>query len=133
MMIDRNVDAMVKAIRHFELDVGEGFADYFMASWPVGSWFYFLLGKGHTEWANELINDYEKDGYVCQEKQFEWFDAYCGEGESGWDEDIYLKNVRVWAEFLVESDQYYRRVNEFFAEYNITMEDVVSAEQETER
>ena len=116
-MIERTVDAMIKAIRDWELDAGEGFDDYFMASWPCGSWFYFLLGKGHTEWANKLINDYEQKGYVCQEEQFNWFDAYTYNEngvDTGWSEEIYLKNVRVWAEFLVESDQYFRRVNEFF-------------------
>lgn len=116
-MIERNVDAMVAAIREWELDAGEGFDDYFMASWPQGSWFYFLLGKGHTEWANKLINDLEQKKYVCQTEQFQWFDPYCNEGEPGWCEDIYLKNVRIWAEFLVESDQYFRRVNEFFDTY----------------
>lgn len=119
-MIERNVDAMVEAIRDWELKAGEGFDDYFMATWPQGSWFYFLLGKGHTEWANKLINDNEQKGYVCQTEQFQWFDCYPNADEfnhGAWCEETYLKNVRVWAEFLVESDQYYRRVNEFLDNY----------------
>lgn len=120
-MIDRNVDAMVKAIRHFEMDAGESFTDYFMDTWPVGSWVYWLLGKGHTEWANKLIDKNEK-GYVGQDEKFEFYDSYCNEGEPGWCEETYLKNVRVWAEFLTESNQYFRRVNEFFEEYGVTME-----------
>jgi len=119
-MIERNVDAMVEAIRKWELDAGEGFDDYFMASWPSGSWFYFLLGKGHTEWANKLINDYESKGYVCQEEQFTGFNCYpeaTSTSDGPWSEEQYLKNVRVWAEFLTESDQYYRRVNEFIDGY----------------
>jgi hypothetical protein len=113
-MIERNVEAMVAAIREWEMEAGESFTDYFLDNWPVGSWAYWLLGKGHTEWANTIINANEQKKYVDQDLKFEWFDAYCGEGEPGWDEDTYLKNVRVWAEFLVESDQYFRRVNEFF-------------------
>jgi hypothetical protein len=114
-MIERTVDAMVEAIRNWEMDAGEGFTDYFMDNWPVGSWAYWLLGKGHTQWANNIINLYEKKQYVDQDTKFEWFDTY---QEGDWNEDVYLRNVRVWAEFLVESDQYFRRVNEFFDEYN---------------
>jgi hypothetical protein len=119
-MIERNVDAMVEAIRGWEMDAGEGFDDYFMATWPAGSWFYFLLGKGHTEWANKLINDYESKGHVCQEEQFIGFNCYPEAtitSDGPWSEEQYLKNVRVWAEFLTESDQYYRRVNEFIDGY----------------
>jgi hypothetical protein len=114
-MIERTVDAMVEAIRNWEMDAGEGFTDYFMDNWPVGSWAYWLLGKGYTEWANNIINLYEKKQYVSQDTKFEWFDTY---QEGDWNEEVYLRNVRVWAEFLVESDQYFRRVNEFFDEYN---------------
>lgn len=119
-MIERTVDAMVTAIRDFELDAGEGFCDYFLDNWPVGSWAYWLLGKGHTEWANAIINKNEEKQYVDQDLKFEWFDSHILSNEYGdnqWCEDTYLKNVRVWAEFLVESDQYFRRVNEFFDKY----------------
>uniref|UniRef100_A0AAU6VYY1 DUF4375 domain-containing protein n=2 Tax=unclassified bacterial viruses TaxID=12333 RepID=A0AAU6VYY1_9VIRU len=117
-MVERNVDAMVEAIRDWELDAGEGFTDYFLDNWPVGSWAYWLLGKGHTEWANAIINANEEKQYVDQELKFEWFDPYTIEKNgSEWHEEIYLKNVRVWAEFLVESDQYFRRVNKFFDTY----------------
>ena len=116
-MIERNVDAMVEAIRKWELDAGEGFTDYFLDNWAFGSWAYWLLGKGHTEWANNLINKNERGESVDQDEKFEFFDPYCNEGESGWCEETYLKNVRVWAEFLTESDQYYRRVNEFIDDY----------------
>lgn len=51
--------------------------------------------------------------YVDQATKFEWFNPY---DAGSWDETSYMKNVRVWAEFLVESDQYFRRVNEFFDE-----------------
>jgi len=112
--MERTVDAMVEAIRNWELEAGEGFTDYFMDSWPLGSWAYWLLGKGHTEWANKIINLNEEKQYVDQDVKFEWFDDY----EDGvWSEELYCKNVRVWAEFLVESDQYFRRVCKFFDEY----------------
>jgi hypothetical protein len=113
-MVERNVDAMVEAIRNWELKAGEGFTDYFLDNWPVGSWAYWLLGKGHTEWANNIINANEKDRYVDQELKFEFYDDYAS---GDWSEEDYRKNVRVWAEFLVESDQYFRRVNKFFDEY----------------
>lgn len=119
-MIERNVDAMVEAIRNFEVEAGEGFTDYFLDNYPLGSWAYWLLGKGHTEWANNIINKNEAGGYVDQELKFEYFNSYPHETETSsgsWCEETYLKNVRVWAEFLVESDQYYRRVNEFLDNY----------------
>jgi hypothetical protein len=72
-MIERNVDAMVKAIRDWELEAGEGFTDYFLDNWAFGSWAYWLLGKGHTEWANKIININEAKGYVDQEDKFEFF------------------------------------------------------------
>lgn len=121
-MIERNVDAMVKAIRDWELDAGESFTDYFLDNWPIGSWAYWLLGKGHHEWANNIINKNEakRDAkpnefiFIDQEEKFEFFDA---EASGDWTEEDYCKNVRVWAEFLVESDQYFRRVNKFFDEH----------------
>lgn len=119
-MIERTVDAMVIAIRNWELEAGEGFTDYFLDNWAIGSWAYWLLGKGHTEWANNIINLNEEKQYVDQEIKFEYFDAYILSneyGENQWCEETYLKNVRVWAEFLTESDQYFRRVNKFFDEY----------------
>lgn len=117
-MIERNVDAMVEAIRGWEMDAGEGFTDYFLDNWAFGSWAYWLLGKGHTEWANNLINKNERGESVDQGEKFEFFDPYLDD-ENGvkWCEETYLKNVRVWAEFLTESDQYYRRVNEFIDGY----------------
>lgn len=119
-MIERNVDAMVKAIRGFELKAGESFTDYFLDNYKLGSWAYWLLGKGHTEWANFLINANERGAYIDQEEKFEFFNCYPDaneESEGAWSEEEYLKNVRVWAEYLTESDQYYRRVNEFISEY----------------
>lgn len=113
-MIERTVDAMIAAIRGWELKAGEGFCDYFLDNWAIGSWAYFLLGKGHTEWANTIINLNEEKQYVDQDIKFEFFNPYAS---GDWSEEDYLKNVRVWAEFLVESDQYFRRVNEFFDEY----------------
>jgi len=115
-MIERNVDAMIAAIRGFEMEAGESFTDYFMDNWAFGSWAYWLLGKGHTEWANNIINKNERGEYVDQEDKFEFFNSY-EYGDNAWCEETYLKNVRVWAEFLVESDQYFRRVNEFLDDY----------------
>lgn len=119
MTVERNVDAMVKAIRDWEMEAGESFTDHFLDSWPFGSWAYWLLGKGHTEWANTIINAYEQKQYVDQDAKFEWFYDYeeDSNGMEHWSEELYLKNVRVWAEFLTESDQYFRRVNKFFDEY----------------
>lgn len=113
-MIERNVDAMIEAIRDWEMDAGESFTDYFLDRWAFGSWVYWLLGKGHHEWANKLINKNEQGIYVDQSEKFEFYHDYDDEGK--WSEELYHKNVRVWAEFLVESDQYFRRVNEFFNE-----------------
>lgn len=115
-MVDRNVEEVIEAIREWELKAGEGFTDYFMDNWPVGSWAYWLLGKGHTQWANDIINKNEEYRYVDQELKFEFYDDY-DPVTGDWSEELYRKNVRVWAEFLVESDQYFRRLNEFFQEY----------------
>lgn len=106
-MVERNVQAMVTAIRDWEWDAGESFTDYFLDNWPFGSWVYWLLGKGYTDFTNDLINRNEAGEYISQDEKFY---IHC----DPWDESSHIKNVTIWAEFLTESDQYYRRVNEFF-------------------
>jgi hypothetical protein len=119
-MIERNVESMIKAIRDWELEAGESFTDYFLDNYALGSWAYFLIGTGeYADWGNTIIKVKNETvgGYVDQDVKFEWFDPYCNEGLPGWCEETYLKNVKVWAMFLIASDEYYERVNNFIDQY----------------
>lgn len=139
-MINRNVVDMMTAIRYFELEHGEGFCDYFMDNYALGSWAYWLIGTGrYTEWGNHIINiknqrELEKKqglrviAYVDQHEKFEWFDPY--QGKEDWSDEVYHKNVRAWAEFIVSADEYYERACEFFLGYEINQKTIEGYEYE---
>lgn len=143
-MINRNVEDMMTAIRYFELEHGEGFTDYFLDNYALGSWAYWLIGTGrYAEWGNHLINtknQREKEkaqglrtlAYLDQCEKFEWFDPYSEstEHKCEWSDEIYHKNVRAWAEFIVSADEYYERACEFFAENDIYQKTIEGYEYE---
>lgn len=115
-----NKEELVKRIQEWEGDHGESFTDYFMHdSVKALSWSFWLLGKGFTEHALNIIRGIENGKtYFDQEELFSIYPEYeySEEGNSSWSEENYDKNVEIWAEFLVATDSYQERVNRFFKE-----------------
>ena len=102
------ITKVVDQIREWELDNGEGFTDYFLDRYSYGSaWLTFLSFKGFHELVEEIKADVwiAKDGTVfeCtdQNLKFEPY-SFAQENDGGpWDEDIYRKDVALWAEFII--------------------------------
>jgi hypothetical protein len=118
--MERTQIALADKIREWELSAGESFTDYYMHdSVKDVSWAFWLLGKGFTERANELI-DLIQAGETCidQELLYEIYPQDITEGESSWDSDIHSANICLWAEFLVASDRYWKDITEWFADQN---------------
>lgn len=102
------IDNVVNQIRDWELDAGEGFCDYFLDSYSYsGRWEEFLLNKGYDDLVKEIeedcfvLRDGTKLGCTDQQLKFEPH-SRAHENEGGdWDEDIYRKDVALWAEFIL--------------------------------
>lgn len=118
-MIERNVDAMAQTIAF----LFSSFASLAAAcpARPSVAVLSYSQSADHSLPCNIINkNEAKRDAkpnefiFIDQEEKFEFFDA---EASGDWTEEDYCKNVRVWAEFLVESDQYFRRVNKFFDEH----------------
>lgn len=119
------IENVVNKIRDWELDAGEGFCDYFLDSYSYcGRWKEFLLSKGY----DDLVAKIEADVYVLRDgTRFESTDqelkfephSRAHENEGGdWDEDIYRKDVALWAEFILLHEDIYTEFNEFLEENN---------------
>lgn len=108
-----NSQELLEKIIAWEYRAGESFIDYFMDDnvKPV-SWAFWLLGKGHKEHANKLIN-------MIQAKerpdQHEMFEMHTYELED-FDQELYEKDMLLCAEFLTDSERYLKAIEEWFAE-----------------
>ncbi len=112
-------EELVERIKNWEVEAGESFKDYFMHDMVKAlSWSFWLLGKGFTEHALVIIRGIEKGKtYFDQEDLFDIYPEYEGVGDDPhWSQENYNKNVEIWAEFLVATDSYQERVNNFFEE-----------------
>lgn len=115
-------------IRNWEREAGESFTDYFMHDNVADrSWAFWLLGKGYTAKANEIIEEIVKQQetkkHLClsQELLYDVHGEYSWDEETKretWHEDLYDKNVMLWAEFLLATPLYTQRVEDFFKEEN---------------
>lgn len=114
--MERTKEALAAKIIAWEHRAGECFTDYYMHdSVKNVSWAFWLLGKGFTERANELI-DLIQAGENCIDQELLYDlhgDTYDG-GE--WSETKHNQNILLWAEFLVASDRYWKSITEWFAE-----------------
>lgn len=110
--MERTKEALAAKISAWEMDAGESFTDYYMHDHVKNvSWAFWLLGKGFTERANELI-DLIQAGNKCIDQELLY--VLC---EYNSDQDAeYEENVLLWAEFLVASDRYWKDITEWFAE-----------------
>lgn len=107
--------ASVNAIRNWEMHAGESFTDYFLDQYSytkngVNRWVNFLIGKGlnHIAWDIQEDTFTLRNGDVleCTDQQLKFEPHNTAEGQAegcgGWDEDEYLKDVALWAEFINE-------------------------------
>lgn len=117
----RNAIKLAAKIRAWELAAGESFTDYYMHDKVKDvSWAFWLLGKGYSERANELI-DLIQAGNKCIDQELLYHLNYDESQYDGfnWDtvvEPVYMKDVLLWAKFLVASDRYWKSITEWFAE-----------------
>lgn len=113
------VQELVEEIRDWEMDAGEGYCDYFFDSYSYdGRWLNFLTDKGY----HDIVDDIKKDVYVCadgtvlgctdQELKFEPHSS-----SVYWSEEVYRKDVALWAEFLLLHDDIYKAHKGFLVEY----------------
>lgn len=104
---------MANRIKDWESNAGEGFTDYFMHDNVRDvSWAFWLLGKGFVERANEILNQINS-GEKCldQELLYEVYEVHDWTKKS---QEAYYKNILLWAEFLISTQIYKDRVEEFF-------------------
>lgn len=108
---------LTEKIGKWEHSAGESFTDYFMHdNVKDNSWAFWLLGKGFTEKANEIIDEILA-GNKCidQEVLYEIYPVYNDE-DNNFSEDNYDKNMDLWAEFLSATPFYLNKVTEFLKE-----------------
>lgn len=109
-MLTKDAATLAKRIREWELNVGESFTDYYMDDRVKEvSWAFWLLGKGYKERANVLIDMITNRESIDQQLKFE---VHLTSGD--WNEEFYLKDIALWAEFLTASDRYFKDISEWF-------------------
>lgn len=118
-MNQEKIKQIADKIIAWEHDAGESFTDYFMhGSVRDVSWAFWLVGKGFTERGNEILN-LVNSGETCldQELLYDIHPSYeYTEKTETWNQDNYNKNVLLWAEFLISTDIYKKRFEDFLVE-----------------
>lgn len=125
-MCTEQIKELAKKIIDWENDAGESFTDYFMHDNVADrSWAFWLLGKGYTSRANEIIEEIVKQQnskvHICldQELLYDIHDQEPWDEVSkthNWNQKNYDKNVMLWSEFLLATSLYTQRVQDFFKE-----------------
>lgn len=125
-MCTEQIKELAKKIIDWENDAGESFTDYFMHDNVADrSWAFWLLGKGYTSRANEIIEEIVKQQnskvHVCldQELLYDLHEEEPWDEEAksyNWNQENYNKNVMLWSEFLLATSLYTQRVQDFFKE-----------------
>jgi len=107
---------LVDKIGEWEINAGESFNDCFMHdNVKDGSWAFWLIGKGFTEHGNKIILDIIKDkSCIDQETLYEIYPEYVDDnGQEQYNEENYLKNIALAAEFLLATPYYTEIVLKF--------------------
>ena len=118
------VEQLVEEIRDWEMEAGEGYCDYFFDAYSYdGRWMAFLESKHFYAVVDQIKEDrYQlSDGTFlsCTDQQLK-FEPYSTQHENQggqWDEDVYQKDVALWAEFLLKHDDIYNDHKGFLVEY----------------
>lgn len=108
---------MIEKITNWESEAGESFWDYFAHdNIKDNSWAFWLLGKGFTDKANEII-DLILKGEKCidQETLYDVFPSSDSNGNN-WNEENYNKNIDLMSEFLLATEYYKTKVTKWLEE-----------------
>lgn len=98
----------IDEIHNWEAEAGEDFTDRFMHDNVKDlSWAFWVLGKGFTEHALNIIKEIEA-GETCIDQDV-LYTIY-----PDWED--HDKNVEIWAEFLSATPSYITRTLKFFTE-----------------
>lgn len=109
------IQRLVDKIIEWEHEAGEGFTDYFMHDLINDvEWAIWLKTKGFEERAYEILEETESSTFGVIDQQF-LFNIHDEGQESYWKDD-YRKDVELWAEFILRSEKYVEKVNNFFEE-----------------
>jgi spore coat polysaccharide biosynthesis predicted glycosyltransferase SpsG len=112
----RSKEEIIELINWFEQEWGESFNDYFSHDRISNVvWASWLLGKGHIEHANNLLNQMKDNTsvYIGQEELYEIYPEYIYEPNETWMKENYEKNTEIMAEFLSSSDIYQDKFDKF--------------------
>lgn len=123
-------EILIDKISKWEYEVGESFTDRFMHDNVRDvSWAFWLIGKGFKERGNIIINLVDR-GETCLDQSLLYEIHYSKiiDGEYGdhgeeaykksreYAEEMYDKDIELWAEFLTSSDVYLERITKWFNE-----------------
>lgn len=107
---------LFEKITHWEFKAAESFNDNFSHDFINDvAWAYWLLGKGFTEHANEIILEIIA-GETCIDQEL-LYHVFPENEPDGFNEENYLKNVLLMAEFLTSTPHYHAAVTQFLNEY----------------
>lgn len=116
--MEYTIETLAHRIREWEYDAGESFTDYFLDAYSYHQdrgWLLFLKNKGFDELLAEIENSrYRlKDGTLlsCTDQQLK-FEPNASLMEK-WDDDLYFKDVLLWAEFMLQNDSVMQEFQDF--------------------
>jgi hypothetical protein len=118
------IQELIEEIRDWEMEAGESYCDYFFDRYSYdGRWMAFLESKEF----HAVVDEIKEDVYICtdgtvlgctdQQLKFEPYSTWHEEKGGKWDEDVYRKDVALWAEFLLLHDDIYQDHKGFLVEY----------------
>lgn len=118
------IEQLVLEIRDWEMEAGEGYCDYFFDQYSYdGRWRKFMIEKGFQSVVDQMDNDrYQlNDGTFlpCTDQglKFEPYTSAFEMGSGKWCDEVYLKDVALWAEFLLKHEDIYNDHKGFLVEY----------------
>ncbi|WOZ57420.1 hypothetical protein [Pseudomonas phage vB_PseuGesM_254] len=116
------IKQLAHCIREWEMGGGASFTDHFLDSCSYdfdGGWLAFLDKKGYHELVEKIAADVYvmQDGTVlgCTDQQLK-FEPNTSLMEK-WDDDLYFKDVLLWAEFMLENEDIMKDFQDFLEDY----------------
>lgn len=107
----KTIEQIVKEIRDWEYNAGESFTDYFLDSGDHDDkWIVFIESKGFTDLAEQIKEDKYIDGNnkvrysTDQHLKFEINCCKMEDEQGDWDDEAYVKDLNLWAEFILNDE-----------------------------
>lgn len=119
----KTIEQVVDQIRAWEMFAGESFCDYFLDAYSYhDEWIIFLKGKGF----HEVVQKIEADVYIlgdgtilpCTDQQLKFEPHTSARYDQGldWEEDVYRKDVALWAEYILADADILQEFEEWLLE-----------------